>query len=89
MQGISDDSVLNKAFSENRILITSDKDFGEMIFKNKNRHSGIILLRLVDERPSKKILVLNSILKNHLADLIGNFVVVTENSVRIIKPSLS
>jgi predicted nuclease of predicted toxin-antitoxin system len=31
--GISDEQVLEKAVAEQRILITNDKDFGEMIFK--------------------------------------------------------
>ncbi len=39
--GIDDDTVLEKASTENQILITSDKNFGEMIFKNKRKHSGI------------------------------------------------
>ncbi len=32
VRGISDDDVLQKAFVENWILITNDKDFGEKIF---------------------------------------------------------
>lgn len=89
LRGADDNTVLNKALVENRILITSDKDFGEMIFKNKKQHCGIILMRLVDERPSNKIQVLKSLLKNYHQDLFGNFVVTTEQTVRIIKPSLS
>ena len=86
--GIDDYSVLKKAIQENRILVTSDKDFGEMIFKNKMKHCGIILLRLVNEKPSNKINVLESLLKNYAQDLFGNFVVVTEKIVRLIKPPL-
>ncbi len=87
--GIDDYSVLKKALLESRVLITCDKDFGEMIFKNKMQHCGIVFLRLIDERPSKKISVLDSLLKNYANELFGNFVVVTESIVRIIKPSLS
>lgn len=87
--GINDDSVLEKAFTEHRILITSDKDFGEMLFKNKKQHCGVILLRLVDERPSNKIIVLKRVLKNYLDDLFGNFIVVTEKTIRVIKLSFS
>ena len=84
--GINDDLVLKKALQENRILITCDKDFGEMIFKNKKQHCGVLFLRLFNEKPSNKINVLKSILKNHSTDLLGNFVVVTEQTVRIITP---
>ena len=88
LSGIDDNSVLRKALLEARILITCDKDFGEMIYKNKMQHCGIILLRLLDERPSKKITVLDSILKNYSHELYGNFVVATETTIRISKASL-
>jgi predicted nuclease of predicted toxin-antitoxin system len=87
--GIDDNAVLHKALLENRILITSDKDFGEMIFKKKMQHCGVILLRLLDERPKKKIEILENVLKNYSQGLFGNFVVATEEAVRITKPSLS
>ena len=85
LQGIDDDSVLDKAFSEDRILITSDTDFGEMVFKKKQQHYGVLLLRLVDERPSNKIHVLKTVLQHHSQDLLGNFVVATEKTIRITK----
>lgn len=89
LPGIDDNSVLKKALLESRILITCDKDFGEMIFKNKMQHCGIILLRLIDERSSRKISVLDTILKNYSEELFGNFVVATETAVRITKSLLS
>jgi predicted nuclease of predicted toxin-antitoxin system len=48
-KGISDKEILKIAVSEERILITNDKDFGELIFKNNHSHCGVILLRLSDE----------------------------------------
>lgn len=84
--GIPDSLVLKKAFSEERILITSDKDFGEMIFKNKQQHCGVVLLRLTDDRPLNKINILSNLLMHHKADLFANFVVVTEETIRIIRP---
>jgi len=88
LPGIDDHSVLKRALTESRILITCDKDFGEMIFRNKMEHCGIVLLRLIDERTAKKISVLDNIIKNHLHKLIGNFVVASEHIVRITKPFL-
>lgn len=41
-KGVSDDEVLAKAFSETWILITNDKDFGEMIFRERREHHGVI-----------------------------------------------
>ena len=84
-RGITDDEVLAKAFLEHRALITSDKAFGEMIFKNKKQHCGVVLLRLSDERPSNKISVLEGLLVEYLQELPGNFIVATEQTVRITK----
>ncbi|MGB3519435.1 MAG: DUF5615 family PIN-like protein, partial [Elainellaceae cyanobacterium] len=49
-RGTDDDTILQKAFDENWILITSDKDFGEKVYRDRQPHRGIIFLRLQDER---------------------------------------
>jgi len=43
--GSSDEQVLNQAFAEERILITEDKDFGELVYRLKRNVFGVILLR--------------------------------------------
>ncbi len=53
-----DVDILNIANKENRILLTTDKDFGELVFKEKLIHSGVILLRLRDESIENKKKVL-------------------------------
>lgn len=82
--GISDSLVLQKAVQENRILITNDKDFGEMVFKHRMKHVGILLLRLFDEKASAKIRLIEIVLKSHSHDLPMNFVVATDKLIRII-----
>ena len=49
-----DIDILAIANKENRILLTTDKDFGELVFKEKLIHSGVILLRLRDESVKNK-----------------------------------
>jgi predicted nuclease of predicted toxin-antitoxin system len=41
----SDDEVLKKANEEGRVLITDDKDFGELVFRLNKPTSGVILIR--------------------------------------------
>jgi len=82
-RGISDDAVIRLAVSEKRILITNDKDFGEMIFRRNIAHCGIILLRLNDERSEVKINVMGQFLKLYSSILQDAFIVVTEDQVRI------
>ena len=48
-RGMDDDDIVQKAFDENWKLITSDKDFGEQVYREQKSHLGIVLLRLEDE----------------------------------------
>ena len=84
-RGATDDHVLEKAVSENRILVTNDKDFGELIIQGHRPHSGVILLRLANEVPANKIVALQRLLEQYSDQIEGNFVVVTELAVRIIR----
>ena len=58
-RGVSDDEIIEKCQNEDYILITSDKDFGEMVFRNQKVHNGIILLRCEPNIFKKRIEVLN------------------------------
>jgi len=82
-RGAVDEDLLAKAVDENWILITNDGDFGEMIFRERREHRGVIFLRLADERSANKIAVLQQVLENYADRLNGNFLTVTETKVRI------
>jgi len=84
-RGMDDDEVLNKAYSEDRILITNDKDFGEKIYRERRPHHGVVLFRLDNERAENKIAVLQRLLDNHANRLADRFVVVTETAVRFAR----
>jgi predicted nuclease of predicted toxin-antitoxin system len=81
-RGMQDADIIQKAFIDKRILVTNDKDFGEKVFRERQPHRGVILLRLEDERSIVKIEIIRRLLANYANNLSGNFVVVTENSVR-------
>lgn len=87
-RGIDDDKIIQKAFDENWILITSDKDFGEKVYREQYPHRGIIFLRLENERSANKVAVLQRFLENYHDRAAGNFVVVTERRVRFAKMPL-
>ena len=63
-RGMDDRTILEKCFTENRILITTDKDFGEMVIRENKPHKGIIFLRLVNESYPNKIKVIGQLLNN-------------------------
>ena len=81
-RGAEDDIILQKAFVENWVLITNDKDFGDKVFRNGRLHKGVILLRLEDERAASKIRVLARLLEKYIDRLPNAFVVVAEKQVR-------
>ena len=84
-RGVEDDIILQKAFDENWVLITNDKDFGDKVFRNGRLHKGVVLLRLEDERATSKIRVLSHLLEKYIDRLPNAFVVVTEKQVRFAK----
>ena len=81
-RGTADDDVLDKAYSENWVLITNDKDFGEKVYREKRSHHGVVLLRLQDERAASKISAIEKLLDAYEDQLVDAFVVVTETQVR-------
>jgi len=81
--GISDKQILKKAFKQKRILITADKDFGDLVFYSRESHKGVILLRLKNQASRAKINALGKLLKYHQKKIAKNFMVVSENKVRI------
>jgi predicted nuclease of predicted toxin-antitoxin system len=80
-----DDVVIQMANDEGRILITNDKDFGEKVYRSRRAHCGVVLLRLNDERPSSKILVVSRLLGLYADKLQGSFIVVSERRIKIGK----
>ena len=81
-RGADDEVLLEKAFTENWILITNDKDFGEKVYREQRQHHGVVFLRLSDERAANKILVLKRLLAQYAEQLTDRFVVVTDERVR-------
>jgi|ERR1700733_1366325 len=88
MQGAKDITILNRAFAENRIIITSDKDFGDIVFHKKMPHVGIVLMRLQNGLPQNKIKLLEKLFADYADQLTDNFIVISEASIRIIRPIL-
>jgi len=84
-RGISDDKVLEKAFKENWVLVTNDRDFGNKVFRERRPHRGVIFLRLDDERSVNKIETLRRLLDGYSDRLADRFVVVTEEQVRFAR----
>ncbi len=86
MPQAEDQHILARAMSEGRILVTNDKDFGELVFRSGQAHHGVLLLRLHDESPANRVRVIKAIVEQFAGRLAGCFTVATESSVRIRPP---
>lgn len=78
-----DSQIQARAAGEARILITNDKDFGDLVFRSGQSHHGVLLLRLRDESPGNRVRVVKAVLGQYADRLQGHFVVATEKGVRI------
>lgn len=65
------------------MLITNDRDFGELVLGEELPHAGVIYFRLpLDTTAALKIQFLLRIIDEHAADL-NRFIVVTPGRIRI------
>jgi len=81
--GSTDEEVLARAGDRSAIVITEDKDFGELVHRRKQANAGVVLLRLRGLTPGKKVAVALQVFADHSADFAGAFSVVTETGVRV------
>ncbi len=81
--GISDDEVLKIANEKTALLLTADKDFGELVFRQRRVTSGVVLIRLAGLSPTRKAEIVVSAIKKHGAELKDSFSVITPSSIRI------
>ena len=86
MPKADDLDILARAVSERRILVTNDKDFGELVYRSGQAHHGVLLLRLHDKSSAKCVRVVKAILEQYEDQLTSHFIVATESTVRI-RPS--
>lgn len=82
MPSIDDVEVLTHAYEEQRILITMDKDFGELVVRRRLSHTGVILFRIKTVDIGTMTRLLDYVLDN-FPDQLHHLLVVTERGVRV------
>jgi predicted nuclease of predicted toxin-antitoxin system len=80
-----DEFVLETANVDDRLLITSDKDFGELVYRLKKVHKGVILLRIEELNSAEKADLFLTVIRERKEELLNSFVVVRREMVRIRK----
>jgi predicted nuclease of predicted toxin-antitoxin system len=81
---LPDDNLLTMANTESRVLMTNDKDFGELVFRQNKITTGIILVRMKGASSEKKVKAIKKLFKNYPSKIYNHFVVVAENKMRFV-----
>lgn len=79
----NDVDVLSLAVANNQILLTDDKDFGDLVFRRGLSHKGIVFMRLEGLSAMDKIARVLQIIQLHEAELANAFTVIEPDIVRI------
>jgi predicted nuclease of predicted toxin-antitoxin system len=81
---IPDDVVLERANEISALLMTADKDFGELVFRDKLLTTdGVILLRLAGLSAERKAEIVSAALRKREAEFPNHFSVISPGRIRI------
>ena len=81
--GLDDDTVLASAVADERLLLTADKDFGDLVFRLGRIAHGVLLLRLAGLSQVAKAETVALALREHGEEIRSGFAVVTPGLVRV------
>ena len=80
--GIRDEEVIARAITENLVILTFDRDYGELIFKYKIKNPpAVVYFRFKGNNPTDAGNVLRTLIEREI-QLEGHFTVVERNAIR-------
>jgi predicted nuclease of predicted toxin-antitoxin system len=82
ISGLSDAEVIALALREQRLLLTEDKDFGDLVFRREYSVPGVVLMRVGPENPSLKVIRLSAAITRFGEALFGRYMVIEEGRFR-------
>jgi uncharacterized protein (DUF433 family)/predicted nuclease of predicted toxin-antitoxin system len=81
-----DPDVLAVAMTEHAILLTQDKDFGELVVRLGMNHCGMVLIRLAGMAAQVRAQWVSELFRDHATELPNAFTVISPGGVRIRPP---
>jgi predicted nuclease of predicted toxin-antitoxin system len=78
-----DADLLTEAEDQGYVILTEDKDFGELVFRDRRNSHGVVLLRMEDLPASLRLARLQVVWAVIESNMPGKFMVVTETKVRL------
>lgn len=81
--GAKDEAVLKRAHAENRIILTFDRDYGELIYRHKSlTPDGIVYFRFDPSTPEEPAEILLNVLEKGKVSISGKFTVIERERMR-------
>ena len=81
--GITDEIVLMESRVSDSVLITADKDFGDLVYRQGHASTGVLLIRLGGLTPAMKAETVSRAIQEHSQELSGVFAVLSPGNIRI------
>ncbi|MBP9689710.1 MAG: DUF5615 family PIN-like protein [Bacteroidia bacterium] len=81
-RGITDTEIARLASEKNAIILTEDKDFGDLVFIHNQVHLSVVLLRYSFNERHELYQVVINLFKQKPSELIGKFTTVTSKKIR-------
>lgn len=78
-----DEVILDTAYRDQRVLLTADTDFGELVVRRGLLTSGVVLIRLSGLSSEHKAQIVSAALHEHADQIPGSFTVIAPGSIRI------
>ena len=80
--GLSDSNVIALALDEKRLLLTEDKDFGDLVFRRERAIPGVVLMRVGPENLALKAMRLAAAIERYGQGLFGRYTVIEDGRFR-------
>lgn len=74
--GLNDADVIALALQEKRLLLTEDKDFGDLVFRRERAVPGVVLMRVASEHSLLKATRLTLAVERYGEELFGRYLVI-------------
>ena len=75
--------LLSLAHREERIIVTMDTDFGELVYHSGQPHAGVLLLRMPGVTRSERVQIVQEIIDRYGEQIPGHLCVYREGNLRV------
>lgn len=81
--GVPDEDVIKITNKHNAVLLTADKDFGELVFRKGEVIKGVVLVRIFGVPQQEKAQIIFDAFNTHAGDFADRFTVISKKKIRI------